>query len=93
MRIDYNVLWFENDDSWLKPTCKNLTNYLDDLGFRLNIDAQKDNSNVESILKSINDNLYEVDVIFMDYKLAKEEKGDLIIQKIRKTNISQSKVL
>ncbi len=87
MRIEYNVLWFENEEGWLKPTKKNLTRYLDDFGFKLEAKIEKDNSNVVQILSDIKNNLLDVDVIFMDYKLAKEKKGDAIIQTIRKTEL------
>lgn len=87
MRIDYNILWFENEDSWLKPTQRNIVSFLEDYGFRLQSTIQADNSNVESLIQQIRDNLLDVDVIFMDYRLAQETKGDAIIEAIRNTEL------
>lgn len=87
MRIDYNILWFENEDGWLRPTVRNLRTFLDDYGFKLNVITEKDNSNVAELIRQIKDNVIDIDVVFMDYRLAKEQKGDLIIEEIRKTEL------
>lgn len=87
MRIDYNVLWFENEEGWLRPTMKNLESYLSDLGFKLKCTVEKDNSNLEELLTKIHNNVLDIDLIFMDYRLAREEKGDLIIERIRQTEL------
>src|ERR1041384_3551079 len=82
MRIKYKIIWFENED-WIKPVQKNLSNFLDERGFQLEVKIEKDNSNVDSLIRDINNNLIDVDVIFMDYRLAQETRGDAIIQAIR----------
>ena len=87
MRIDYNVLWFENESTWLNPTKKNLRNFLDDYGFRLEVTEEKDNTNLEKIIDDIKNNIIDIDVIFMDYKLAKEQKGDAFIKAIREKEL------
>ncbi len=87
MRIDYNVLWFENESTWLNPTKKNLFNFLDDYGFRLDVTEEKDNTNLEKIIDDIKNNIIDIDVIFMDYKLAKEQKGDAFIKAIREKEL------
>ena len=87
MRIDYNVLWFENETRWLNPTKKNLSNFLDDYGFRLDVTEEKDDTNLEKIIDDIKNNIIDIDVIFMDYKLAKEQKGDSFIKAIREKEL------
>lgn len=87
MRIDYNVLWFENETTWLNPTKKNLRNFLDDYGFKLEVKEEKDDTNLEKIIEDIKNNIIDIDVIFMDYKLAKEQKGDTFIKAIREKEL------
>lgn len=48
MRIDYNILWFENDEGWLKQAVKGISNLLDDYGFRLKETSQKDGSKMRN---------------------------------------------
>lgn len=87
MRIEYNILWFEDSGTWLKPTKKALADYLDDFGFRLKTYEEKDSANIESLIKRIQNNALDIDLIFMDYKLAKESKGNAIIEKIRSVEL------
>ena len=82
MRINYKIIWFENED-WIKPAQRNLSNFLEEHGFHLEVRIEKDNSNVEALVRDIDNNLIDVDVIFMDYRLAQETRGDAIIQAIR----------
>ncbi len=87
MRIDYNVLWFENEKTWLNPTRKNLKNFLEDYGFKLQVTEEKDDSNLGNIINDIKNNVLDIDIIFMDYKLAKEQKGDAFIKSIREKEL------
>jgi CheY-like chemotaxis protein len=83
MRIKYNVLWFENEPAWLRPAKKNLSTYLEDFAFLLEVTEEKDGSNVPELIQKISDCQLDIDVIFMDYQLAQESKGEKIIETIR----------
>ena len=67
MRIDYNILWFENDEGWLKQAVKGIGNLLDDYGFRLKETNQKDGSKIEDLIVAIQSKILDIDMIFMDF--------------------------
>ncbi|UPT67013.1 MAG: response regulator [Sphingobacteriales bacterium JAD_PAG50586_3] len=87
MRIDYNILWFENDEGWLKQAVKGISNLLEDYGFRLNETTQKDGSKIDELISKIQSKTLDVDMIFMDFKLSGEINGEKIIETIRKRNL------
>lgn len=87
MRIDYNIIWFENDNGWIKPALKNLSTFLEDRGFRLNPEILSDGKSLENLLEEISRKYRDVDIILMDYKLTGKENGDVLINKIRKTEV------
>jgi len=87
MRIDYNILWFENDEGWLKPQIKNITRFLEKHGFRLKQRIERDSNNLEEIIQEIKSKTRDIDIILMDYKLAGTQNGDVIIRNIRKTEL------
>ncbi len=87
MRIDYNILWFENDEGWLKPTVKGISNMLEDYGFRLRETSQKDGSKIDDLIVAIQSKALDVDMIFMDFKLSGKVNGEKLIETIRKKNL------
>jgi hypothetical protein len=87
MRIDYNVLWFENDEGWLKQAVKGIGNLLDDYGFRLKETVQKDGLKIEELIAAIQSKALDVDMIFMDFKLSGDVNGEKLIETIRKKNL------
>lgn len=87
MRIDYNILWFENDEGWLKPSVKAIGNLLDDYGFRLKPELHATGAKIEEIIAAIHAKTMDVDMIFMDYKLTGDTNGEKLIKVIRDKNL------
>lgn len=85
MRLTYNLLWLEDDQDWLEITRELIENELDNLGFTLKPTIYKDGKSIEKCFK--NNGFAEFDLILIDYNLENAEKGDIIIEKIRKNNI------
>lgn len=82
MRLDYNILWFEDEDSSYKTKKNFVKSILDDL--YLNFPEPRhevDGSNIETIDYS------KYDLIIADMNLAKNEKAMSLLDKIRKRNI------
>lgn len=77
MKLAYNILWIDDVKSWAQTMEKIISSYLDDLGFKLNVDLHKDGSNIAQALKNP-----EIDLIVVDYKLP-GINGDELISKIR----------
>ena len=87
MRIDYNILWFENDEGWLKQAVKGISNLLEDYGFRLKETHQKNGSKIEELITAIQSKALDVDMIFMDFRLSGDVNGEKLIETIRKRNL------
>jgi len=89
MRIEYRILWVEDDKSWYKTTRELFSDTLEDLGFKLisvkceNIDQVKD-----EVAKN---SLKDYDLLLVDYTLKKSDSGDKVIEFIR--NIKEIPIL
>jgi hypothetical protein len=81
MNLEYKILWFEDEILWAKPLIKDIRAFVEELGFIFSEPRfEKDNFNIDKI------NFDEFDIILMDYNLSSDEKGDILINKIREHN-------
>jgi len=87
MRLQYNILWFENDEDWIDSVVEDIQEFLLNNAFILNYDNQKNASNLDTIIAEIKDNTRDVDIILMDYQLLKHDKGDQLIKRIREKDV------
>lgn len=78
MKIDYNILWFEDIPEWYESMIPFVDSYLDSKGFSLIADRKDNSDNLELLLKR-----NEFDLILLDYNLKDGETGDKIIEKVR----------
>ena len=69
MRIDYQILWMENDTDWLEPKIDDIKEYLNDLGFELKL---------TNIAKYEDKNFSDYDIIVVDFNLDNESGTDAI---------------
>ncbi|WP_044206033.1 response regulator [Flammeovirga sp. OC4] len=84
MRINYNLLWIEDDDSWFETTKELLDDYIDDLGFILNV--RRCNS-FEEVQGLTDEDISSFDLMLVDFNLSGSEHGDDVIQNIRDREI------
>jgi CheY-like chemotaxis protein len=77
MKLNYKVLWIDDREDSLPPIQQPIRDYLDDLGFKLDVVWRKDGSEVESLAADP-----ELDLIIMDQNLG-HIPGDELIKKIR----------
>lgn len=81
MRINYNLLWVEDNKSWYGTQKELFEGLMDDLGFKLNCKNCKTLNEVnEEIQKN---NLKPYDLLLVDFTLAGSPDGDEIINLIR----------
>jgi len=78
MKLQYRILWFEDNDSWYATLLAYIRDYLKDYGFELYVNRYS--SNIESLKSTIQNKDY--DLILMDYNLD-GTNGDQIIEEIR----------
>ncbi|WP_026476497.1 response regulator [Alkaliphilus transvaalensis] len=82
MKLEYRILWFEDNESWFKTHKQVIENFLDDRGFVLNaVRYENDDKGIEEILKEC-----DYDLILMDYNLT-DANGDVIIERIREQQL------
>ncbi len=81
MRINYNLLWVEDNKGWYGTTKELFEDLMADLGFKLNCKNCKTLNDVnEEIQKN---NLKPYDLLLVDFSLAGSPDGDQIINLIR----------
>lgn len=85
MRINYNILWVENELDWLESIEDEIKDFVEEQGFCFVCDVANGKSEINSYNK--------YDIILMDLNLASEPTGDVIIQEIRNSNIYTDVVL
>ncbi|MDE6020229.1 MAG: response regulator [Ruminococcus sp.] len=85
MKINYNILWVENELDWLESIEDEIKDFIEEQGFCFVCDIANGKSEI------IGYNKY--DIILMDLNLASEPTGDEIIQEIRNNNIYTDVVL
>lgn len=81
MRIEYNILWVEDEDSWYQTAYQLFEDTLDDLGFKLVSKQCKTFDEVKNEI-SIN-NLKDYDLLLVDFTLKGSDSGEVIIDFIR----------
>lgn len=85
MKINYNILWVEDDQSWYDTTLELFKETLDDQGFEL-IPQRCDN--IEEVRLFIEqDGLKRYDILLIDFTLKNSDSGDEIIKLIRDNSI------
>jgi hypothetical protein len=85
MKINYQILWVEDDPSWYNTTLELLKNTLEEEGFEL-ISERK--SNIDEIRTMVaNDGLQKYDMLLVDFTLKNSDSGDEIIKYIRDNDV------
>jgi hypothetical protein len=85
MKLNYYVLWVEDDDSWFKTASELFSETIIDYGFNPIIDRKKNFDEVK--IKIIETGLKETDILLIDFKLRNSKDGDSIIDYVRNNNI------
>lgn len=82
MRIEYKILWVEDDKSWYGTTKELFSDTLDDLGFKL---ICKRCESIKEVKNEVEENNLEgYDLLLVDFTLKNFETGDTIIDFLRK---------
>lgn len=87
MRLKYNILWFDDDTDWIESVEDEITDFLLDNGFILNFENHRNAIKLDNVITDMKNNVKDIDIILMDYKLLNHDKGDAIIKKIREQEV------
>ena len=82
MKLEYKILWIDNDDYIYDDHQNTIEDYLNNLGFVPVITKGKNYADFEQLHSS----LKEFDLFILDYKLDDRKNGNTIIQEIRDVN-------
>lgn len=82
MRLDFNVLWVEDNQKNVHAQSDRIKLLIRNEGFRLNVEFA---ASVEEARKFLSDDIYgdHIDLILMDYDLGAGEKGDAGLSAVR----------
>jgi len=81
MRIDYKILWFEDEKKWYESTSEFIKEFLEEKGFNMTVNWQENGDNIAELIA---DN--DFDIILVDYNLSSSH-GDYLIKKIRDNHL------
>ncbi len=85
MKLNYYVLWVEDDDSWFKTTSELFSETIFDYGFNPIIERRKSLNEVTNQI--VDSGLKKFDIFLIDFKLRNSQDGDNIIDYVRNSNI------
>ncbi|PRZ22836.1 hypothetical protein [Flavobacterium granuli] len=85
MKIDYNILWIEDDNSWFETTSEIFKENLEEYGFNLNVNRKINLIEVDAEIKS--NGLKKTDILLIDFNLRNSDNGDVIINLLRNNEI------
>lgn len=81
MRLDYNILWIEDDHEWLNTTKGLFEESIEAIGFRLNPTIFKDGDQIEALV--VENGFADFDLILVDFNLQNSQTGNTVIEKLR----------
>jgi hypothetical protein len=85
MKLNYYILWVEDDTSWYETTAELFKQTVDEHGFHLVIERKKTFDEVTTELNA--NGLRKYDIFLIDFKLRNSKDGDSIIDFLRDKNI------
>lgn len=84
MRLEFKILWFENQPKDVKTQVEEIEEYLSDAGFIPIVCMEKDASNLEA-LASTQETFDDFDLVVVDYDLGDPDRnGDWVAQQVRR---------
>lgn len=85
MKLNYYILWVEDDNSWYETTAELFKETVEDHGFHIVIERKKKFDDVVEEL--VANGLRKYDIFLIDFKLRNSKDGDSIIDFLRDKNI------
>jgi CheY-like chemotaxis protein len=77
MRLNYKVLWFEDEKEWYESIVPFIQDFLTENGFKLSVERYRSGENINAILEN-----NDFDLVLVDYLLL-GKTGDTLIEDIR----------
>ena len=88
MRLDYKILWLEDQPHNVKEVEDRLRSRLSRLGFNLIVDWNKPTGDVNNIINTVKTSVEDSDLILLDYDLGRPDiDGAKIAKKLRNSHV------
>nr|WP_199162382.1 hypothetical protein [Elizabethkingia sp. ASV34] len=85
MKLNYYVLWVEDDNSWYSTTAELIKDQITEYGFTPQIERKR---NLDEVVDEIaNTGLKKFDILLIDFNLRNSSDGGSVIDHIRNNNI------
>lgn len=81
MTLEYNIVWFEDAEEYIRSFEPQIRKYLGDLGFELDLTTRPDDSDLTEVMKK------NVDLIMVDDNLGMGKKGVTLVDAIRNNEL------
>jgi len=83
VRLEFNILWFENQPDDIATTITEIKEYIEEVGFRSGINLQTDTSHLEALSQQ-QEAFNEFDLVLVDWDLGIPEiQGDEVARRVR----------
>lgn len=86
MKLQYNILWIENEREWLDPTLEFVREIIDENGFELVHTLKSTEAEIGDLLND-KEPFKKYDLILVDFQLDRGDRGSNIIRNIRDHNV------
>ena len=84
MRLDFRILWFENQPDAVKAQREDIIEYIGSMGFVASVQMEESAANLEA-LAAAHEKYDEYDLVVVDYDLGEPGKnGDWVAQQVRR---------
>ena len=83
MRLEFTILWFENQLRELESQIGELKDHIQSAGFIPKIELRPDASDLEELSRQ-QENFHEFDLVVVDWDLDGDQKGDEVAYRVRK---------
>lgn len=84
MKLEYHVLWFDDQEQAIRPFVDRVQSIITRLGFEPKIDLRIITADIENPLVSI-PSVQDVDLVLMDWKLGGTHDGAVIARRLRQS--------
>jgi hypothetical protein len=84
MRLEFKILWFENQPDAVKAQREDIIEYIESVGFVASVQMEEGAANLEA-LAAVHEKYDEYDLVVVDYDLGEPGKnGDWVAQQVRR---------
>ena len=82
MRLEFGVLWFENQPQEVASQREEIEEIIEDHGYRPDVHLEVDGSNIDTLARD-QEAFHRFDLVLVDFDLGGAEDGDVVAKRVR----------